>query len=167
MARSIAYLAVSLPLWLVLPDKAVGQASVEYGLGAARGATTLAPAGNIGKALSGLAGSLNEPAKAAAQPSSPRSSTVAPSRQTVKTMSSSASPSSPAPAPPPQPAPNWEDPAGIQAGLGYTELVRRFGPPAIQITTEDGRLLTYSGKEGSFQLEVQGEKVTSVVRPKQ
>ena len=165
MARSIAYLAVSLPLCLVLADHARGQASVEYGLGAARGATTLAPAGNIGKALSGLAGSLNEPAKAA-ESSGARSSTVAPSRQTVKTLSSSASPSPQAPAPPPPPAPNWEDPAGIQAGLGYAELVRRFGPPAIQITTEDGRLLTYSGKDGSFQLEVQGEKVTSVVRPK-
>jgi Protein kinase domain len=61
--------------------------------------------------------------------------------------------------------PNWEDPSGVEPGLGYEELVRRFGPPAMAITNAAERSLTYRGKDGVFQVEVRDGAVTAIVKP--
>jgi hypothetical protein len=66
MTRSIAFLSVSFSLWLAVAGVAYGQAAVEAGLGAARAATTTAPAKGLGKSMSGLAGSLDKALKAGA-----------------------------------------------------------------------------------------------------
>lgn len=148
---------------------AAAQATVEYGLGAARGSMSAAPAKGVGNAIGGLAGTLEKlfksgPSGPEAEPAKP-----APARKTVtKSAPAAAKAKTPAPqaepAPPPKPA--WEDPAGIETGMSYPELVRRFGPPALAITGDEGRLLTYSGKSGSLQLEVQDDLVTSIQKPK-
>jgi hypothetical protein len=150
------------------------QATVEYGLGAARGSMSAAPAKGVGNAIGGLAGSLEKlfksgpsDSEAEAEPARP-----APAHKTVtKSAPAAAQAKTPAPAPaavdaalPPKPA--WEDPAGIRTGMSYPELVRRFGPPALAITGDEGRLLTYAGKSGSLQLEVRDDMVTSIQRPK-
>ncbi len=159
MARSITCLLGSFFLWLTITGTAAGQAAVEYGIGAAHAATTAAPAQGIGKAMSGLAGSLDKAVKAGQQASDGQPVAATNTKTTAKTMSPSAHTS-------PPPVQNWEDPSGIQTGLSYGELVRRFGPPALEISGEMGRFLTYSGKNRAFQLEVQDGKVTSVLAPK-
>lgn len=163
MARSITCLLGSFFLWLTITGTAAGQAAVEYGIGAAHAATTAAPAQGIGKAMSGLAGSLDKAVKAGQQASDGQpvaaTNTKTAAKTTAKTMSPSAHTS-------PPPVQTWEDPSGIQTGLSYGELVRRFGPPALEISGEMGRFLTYSGKNRAFQLEVQDGKVTSVLAPK-
>jgi len=145
---------------------AAGQATVEYGLGAGRAATTTAPAGGLGKAMSGLAGTLDKMVNGGKQTSDAQPVAATTTKRAAKKSSAAAK----TPAPPviiaPPPAPNWEDPSGIQTGIGYGELVRRFGPPALAITGPEGRSLTYSGKNGSFQLEVQDEMVTSIEKPR-
>jgi hypothetical protein len=145
---------------------AAGQAVVEYGLGAGRAATTAAPAKGIGQAISGLADSLDKAVKGGQQVSDAHPITTTTVTPAVKKPSSAARTPSPSALNSPPPAPNWEDPSGIQTGLSYGELVRRFGPPALEISGEEGRSLTYSGKNGAFQLEVQGEKVASIVKPR-
>jgi hypothetical protein len=154
MARSIAYLLTALPMWLLTTTPAHAQAAVEAGLGAGRAATSAAPAKGIGKAMSGLAGKLGETLKAG-QPTSGASTTVT----TVAVSSPSAKDA-------PKPAANWEDPSGIEPGLSYADLVRRFGPPTLEITGEGGKSLTYARKSGAFQLEIRDDKVSSIDKPK-
>jgi len=168
MTRPMTCLSISFSLWLTMAGTAAGQTTVEAGLGAARAATTAAPARGVGKAISGLAGSLDKAIKAGQEGSDAQPGTAAPAAPAAKAASTS-SPSSPsahtghAAAPP---APKWEDPSGIETGLSYAELVRRFGPPALEITGETGRSLTYAGKDGVFRLDVEGDQVTSIRKPK-
>ena len=150
MARSIAYLLTALAISLLMTTSVHAQATVEAGLGAGRAATSAAPARGIGKAMSGLAGKLGDTLKAGQQNSG------AASPVTVVTMAA------PAEKETPKPAANWEDPSRIEVGLSYADLVRRFGPPALEITGETGKSLTYAGKSGTLQLEVRDDKVTAV-----
>ena len=166
MARLIVYVSVSVSLWLAMAGTAMGQATVEYGLGTGRAATTAAPVKGIGKAMSGLAGSLEKAVKAGQQGSDAQPTAATAAKPAAKSPSSTAKTPSPSINTPPPPAPNWEDPNGISTGLSYGELVRRFGPPALEITGVAGRSLTYSGKDGTFQLEVQDGKVASIEKPK-
>ena len=60
-----------------------------------------------------------------------------------------------------------EDPSGIQPGISYAELVRRFGRPDFEVTASPGTTtLTYFRKDGSVDLELQDGKVTKVVPAK-
>jgi hypothetical protein len=145
MTRSIGWL-----LGLAMAGTAAGQATVEAGLGAARAATSTAPAAGLGKSMSGLAGALDK----ALKPGQPAAET----RPAAKT--------SPEPEAKPAAATKWEDPGGIETGLSYTELVRRFGPPALEISGEAGRSLTYMGKSGTFHVAVENDQVTGVRKPK-
>jgi hypothetical protein len=150
----------------MMPGTAAGQATVEYSLGAARAATTTAPARGIGEAISGLAASFDKVVKEGQQGSdvTPAASTT--SRTAAKYSSTAGKTPSRSTHSPRPPAPSWEDPSGIQAGLSYGEMVRRFGPPALEISGEVGRSLTYSGTNGRYQIEVQDEKVASIEKPK-
>ena len=153
MSRLMACLLVSL-------SAAAGQTTVEYGLGAARAATTTAPlTKGAGKAMGGLADRLDKALKTDAKPAA-----AATAKPAVK--ESAANTAVPAAHTPPPPAPIWEDPSGIQTGLSYGELVRRFGPASLEIAGADGKSLTYSGKNGTFEIQVRDEKVTSVEKPK-
>jgi hypothetical protein len=147
MTRS---LAISFSLCLALAGSAAGQAAVEAGLGAARAVTSTAPAKGIGKSMSGISGALDKAFKPGQQPSneSPLSATKAPLPSATKA-----------------PAPVWEDADGIETGLSYQDLVRRFGPPIMSITNNVDRSLTYRGKEGMFQLEVRDGVVASIAKP--
>jgi len=174
MARSLASLSVSVSLWLAMAGTAAAQATVEYGLGAARGSMSAAPAKGVGNAIGGLAGSLEKLFKSGPSGSETEAESARPTpvRKTVtKSAPAAAKARTPAPAPSaveaaPPPKPNWEDPAGIQTGMSYQDLVSRFGPPALAISGDEGRLLTYAGKSGSLQLEVQDDIVTSIQKPK-
>ena len=157
--KSLALIVLAFLLLPAVCPTAVAQAVVEYGVGAARAATTTAPARDLGKQIGGVLDSLNRVAKAGEGQAAPkaqsstgpvRSATAAPSR--TKT----ASPSLPAP------ATVFEDPRHIEAGIGYEELVRRFGPPSMEVTTRPGRrTLSYAAREGAVAVDVENEKVVS------
>ena len=158
MTRAIVCFSVAIALWFAMAGTASAQAAVEAGLGAGRAATTAAPAQGIGKSMSGLAGALDRALKSG-QPSSdarPSASTTVKPAAKAPALSASAAPA---------PTPNWEDPAKIDTGLGYDELVRRFGPPAMAISDGTERSLTYRGKDGIYQFELKDEVVASIVKP--
>jgi hypothetical protein len=167
MTRLIACFSVSFSLWLATAGTAVAQTMVEYGLGASRAATTTAPASGIGKSLSGLAGSLDKATKAAGaqnsetKPAATATATkaAAAAREPLTTPTTSVDNV-------PVPPPSWEDPSGIDSGLAYDELIRRFGPSSMAITDGAEKMLTYRGKEGIFQVRVQDGAVKSIEKPK-
>jgi hypothetical protein len=158
MTRSIACFPVSFSLWLAMAGAAAGQTVVEAGLGAARAATTAGPAKGVGKSISGLAGTLDKALKPGQQASDEQPVAATTAKPAAKTPSTSGGAS-------PTPAPNWEDPGGVEPGLGYEELVRRFGPPAMAITISAERSLTYRGKDGVFQVKVRDGVVASIDKP--
>jgi len=152
MRRTISPLAIGLML-VALEGTLAAQAMVENALGAGRAATTTAPARALGKSVGGVTGSLDKMLKGAPGGQS--------SKVTVR--STSATPKTTA-----APARKYEDPKLIEAGLTYDELIQRFGPPALQMTSGPGSSsLNYAGKEGAvIQVEVQDGKVSSVDKPK-
>src|SRR5450756_382526 len=104
MTRLHVYLRVS--CWLVMAGSAMGQATVEYGLNAGRAATTAVPGKSVGKAMSGLADSLDKAVKG--QPGSaaqPTPGTAA--KPAAKVAASTAKTAAPAIDTAPPPAPNW------------------------------------------------------------
>jgi hypothetical protein len=146
------------------------QAALEYGLGMGRAATSTAPAQGVKKAVTGIAGSLDKAMKTGQGASDSGSPAAA---RVVEPASAAAgepeSVGTPAPVPA-VPARIYEDPRGIQAGMANDELIRRFGPPTLEVTgASGGRLLTYSGKNGIIQLELRNEKVSliSAMTPQQ
>jgi hypothetical protein len=155
MLRTIA---VSFSLWLAMAGTAAGQATVEAGVGAARAVTTTAPARGIGKSMSGLAGSLDRALKGGQTGASEQSTGVVPAKPATKTEATATKTS-------PTPVPSWEDPGGIETGLAYDDLVRRFGPSSMTIMSGSERFLTYQGKDGMFQVKVQDGVVTSIEKP--
>ncbi len=137
---------------------AAGQAVVETGLGAARAATAAGPAKGIGKSISGLSVALDKALKSGQPASDKQAPTSTTAKPADNTMSAYAGTSA-------GPQPTWEDPSGVEPGLSYQELVRRFGPPAMAITNSAERSLTYRGKDGMFQVEVRDGVVAEIVKP--
>jgi hypothetical protein len=67
-----------------------------------------------------------------------------------------------APAKPPRP-PVYEDPRRIPVGINFGDMVRRFGPPAVNVTDSPSRTtFSYSKLKTQVQVEVQNGKVVSV-----
>jgi hypothetical protein len=120
------------------------QTMVEAGLGASRAATSAAPAAGVGKAVAGALSNLDKTLKSAEKTTS---ETVILPRDTK----------------PATPAKTYEDIGKAEVGLAYDELLERFGPPAMQITGEDGiRKLTY----GATKVQVKDGKVLAINAPK-
>lgn len=140
-------------LGLIGAHPVAAQAVVEGALGAGRAATTTAPVQGVGKSMSGLAGALDKALKQA-----PASNSSAPSTAAVRVPAEKLA----APAPDKQ---KREDAAAIEAGIGYDDLLRRFGQPSMSLTDEDGRTLTYAGKDGTYTVGVVDGKVKSVEKP--
>lgn len=67
------------------------------------------------------------------------------------------------PAAKPHRVPVLEDPRQIPAGIQFSEMVRRFGPPTMWINDGPGRTTySYSKLKTQVQVEVQNGKVVSV-----
>ena len=57
----------------------------------------------------------------------------------------------------------YEDPRRIPAGIEYSEMVRRFGPPSMKVTDTPLRTtFAYSRLKTQVQVEVQNGKVVAV-----
>jgi hypothetical protein len=144
---------------IALPIVAAAQAAAEAGLAAGRSATMAAPARNAGKSMAGAWGSLDGALKAGQSTADSSKTPSAPAPRSGPAAKDAKKPSAPAPV--------YDDPNKIQAGLTYEELLKRFGPPSMEITVEAGKKsLGYTAKDGSIQLEVEGGKVTSVDKTK-
>ena len=126
---------------------------MEAGLGAARAVTTTAPAKGIGKSINGISGALDKALKPAQSSATTATPKLAPDASIVAVTTPVVS------------ARSWEDPAAIESGLDYEDLVRRFGTPVMSISNTDGKSLTYRGKEGYYQVETKDGAVASIAKP--
>jgi len=145
------------PVWLAFLVLAPlhGQTAVEAALGASRAAITTAPAKDVGKALSGFLGCMDTFLRPAQPQGSGDTSVV-----TVVPAAKMATPKAD--------VRTYEDPKLIQPGMAYDDLLRRFGPPAMELTTASGHKgLLYAGRDGLPTLvELQDGKVRAPETPK-
>lgn len=161
----------SVLLLAALPAAVWAQATVEYGLGVAATGTAGAHAQTTGKSIGGIflnltktLNSVND-AQEKANHGSPSAAPL-PRKSAAAEAVVVQQPAEPAP----KPAVTYEDPAGIQKGMDRAELVRRFGEPAMQITSGAGQSLTYEGNQRRYEIEMRDGTVASVeskARPKQ
>jgi hypothetical protein len=142
----VAFLALEMP--------AAGQAAVEAGIGAAASSIGTSGARGVGKSIGGAFGKLTEALK------SPGSTTTTPSAKPVARRAD----------PPMIPAATaivYEDALQIEKGMEREELLRRFGPPALQIASgSEEQTMSYLSVGGVVQLELQGGRVVGVTKPK-
>ena len=145
------------------------QASVEYGANASRAAITATQTKGLGKSISNALENLDKTSgldKAGkAQPQEKTRSRGA-SQTTAKgtVAKEQAKPAEAAPAPVATPV--YEDLKNLEAGLSYEDLVRRFGPPTLEMAgTGVKRTLTYQRLEGFTDIEIENGKVLSIKKP--
>ncbi len=174
MTRTVACFSISFSLWLATAGIAAGQAMGEAaGLGA-MGATAASGAKGVGKSMSGIAGAFDKAVNPAGASKDAGAVTAPKAKVAPKATARAAKPDSKAapttvaaeaavPAPPP--APKFEDPDKLETGLAYEELVRRFGPPTMMVTSTAERTLFYQTKDGMFQLKLRDGLVASVDKP--
>ena len=159
MNQILLSLSISLCL-AAFGGNAFAQATVEGAAGAAAAATGSAPARNVGKSMSGIADKLAGALKGA--PGGDGAPAGGAAHQTVRSTSTVGTT-----LPAPKPAAKLEDAAGIEAGMGDDEVLRRFGPPNLRITEDSGACsLLYSSKSGNIRVQIQDGKVASVEKPK-
>jgi hypothetical protein len=169
MSRLVLAVSGSLIALVVLRVPAAGQAAAEAGIGAAASSIGSSGAQGVGKGIAGAFGGLNEALKStgsagAGKTAAPVSTKPAEMRRSTGKASSAKKPPAPVMI---VPAPSYEDAAQIQKGIGHEELLRRFGPPAMQIASgSDEQTMSYFSSAGVVQLELQGGKVISVARPR-
>jgi hypothetical protein len=154
-------------------NSAAGQAMVESGLATGAAASATTPARGLKNGMTGMFDRLDKTLKSAQDETDSKrpSSSVIRLDAPVTAESKTAVIANPAQAPlsdlpPALPSPSYEDPATIQAGIGYQELLRRFGPPALEfIDGPNRKVMSYLKKGGAAQVEFRGGKVTSAERP--
>jgi hypothetical protein len=125
-----------------------GQAAAEAAAGAARATSAVPAAGKTGKSISdafskigraltdstdsAAGGTVSAPPKAAAPQSKAAAANAVPAKAAAK--------------PTAKPDVSYEDPSGIRTGMEPGEVLRRFGPPDLRITSGEGeQTLCYPG----------------------
>ena len=153
-------------LFIALPAAMAAQAMVENAMGVSRAATSAAPAKKAGEAIGAVLGGLGRTLESADPETA--SSKATPAKATpAKATLAKPTPARPASA---QSAAEtrtdevtFEDPSGIQKGMEYAEMVRRFGPPSLTLTTGPGEeTLSYARKNATVGVTVRNGKVASV-----
>lgn len=135
-----------------LPGCLVGQAIVEHATISGGVAAVGASAKSAARVINGTLKNLNSTLDTATKKAHPA---IAPAES-----SSARRPLAPAASPAKQqsaglPKIEYEDPAGIKAGMSYDELLRRFGEPAMKVSSGSGEeTLYYSRKDGQGQIPV-------------
>lgn len=135
-----------------LPAGLAGQAIVEHAVisgGTAAGAASARNAAkSIGGALRKLDGVAGEAAKSGSGAVTPVSAPSPPAAPVAQAKSAKA----------------FEDAGGIKTGLAYSELLRRFGEPAMRISGGGAeQTLIYTRKDGGMaQVRVSGGQVAAV-----
>ena len=137
------------------------QSVTEYGSMASKSSTVGRRANNISKEIGGVWSSLDRTIKSQNHGSSQETSLGrAAQRPAVQSRRRKTSRRGEA-------AAIHEDPSGIKPGLGYEELIRRFGPASFEVSTGPRKkTLAYQGKEGDIDVELLDGKVTKVATAK-
>ena len=149
---------IALAALVALPVSAYPQVAVEYGLGAGRAATTAAPARSLGQGIGGVFNSLSKTLEAAPSGAGSQRTAAAANKSAPSAPAKKADGALPAALPV-----TTEDPAGIQAGMDYGEVIRRFGQPGMEVTGDQaGKTLWYTGKSGTVQVGIEKGKVASI-----
>ena len=155
---------VSFALLAAFGGPARGQAVTEYDSEISRSATTGNKATHISNEIGGVWRSLDKTLKASSSDEHVALQETSSGRTTqrahLRSMSRGASRV-------PATAATHEDPSGIQPGISYGELLRRFGRPDFEVTAGPGTMtLSYLRKDGTIDLELQGGKVIKVASAK-
>ena len=152
--KRIPVLLLAAAAFCLCQGVASAQAMVENALGAGRAATSTAPMSGLGKSVSGIAGGLEKTLNKGVTITETRSSGPVKTALVV-------------PPPPPAPEVHYDDPHQIESGILYDELVRRFGPATLEITTSPlTKTLSYVNRTGAIQVEVREGKVISAAAPR-
>ena len=148
-------------LLIVLSSTLPAQAVVEAAAGAARATTTGVPTQKAGKAIGGVFDNL-----AHALPNSEKAQTGAAGATASRSSGPAPAVAKPGPIPAiptPKSDVTFEDASGIQEGMEYAEVTKRFGPPSLSLmSASDQETLCYTQKGANFDVTVRGGKVTSV-----
>jgi hypothetical protein len=139
------------------------QAVTEYDSEISRSATTGSKANHISSEIGGVWRSLDKTLKPSSdehvgsqETSSGRTTQHAHSRSISRRASRSSAT-----------AGAHEDPIGIQPGISFAELLRRFGRPDFEVTDSTGTTtLSYLRKDGTIDLELQDGNVIKVASAK-
>ena len=164
-------------LLIVLPGLITAQVVVEYAVGTSRAATTAVPAQKASPPtvgfVSNLPHTLRNPINS--KPATPR--VTAPSKPAARrAIAPPSRPQKPvksqmltiklrpvAGAVQPQADPAWEDPSAIREAMEYGEILHRFGPPSLKLTTGPGEeTLSYARKDLVVNAMLRNGKVANV-----
>ena len=154
---------ISFVLLAACGGPAKAQAVTEYDSEISRSATTGSKANHISNEIGGVWRSLDKTLKATSEEhvgfqetSSARTTQRAHSRSISRRASRSSAT-----------AGSHEDPSGIQPGISFAELLRRFGRPDFEVTDSTGTTtLSYLRKDGTIDLELQDGNVIKVASAK-
>lgn len=154
-------LLLVLPILFGMEGVLAAQAMIEHGTATSASAIAAGPARNVGRSTSGVGHKLesvlnNAPEPAPAAGSS--SNSGGPGRQFFYTRVKIFD------AFPGRDTRDYENPRTIRAGMpANDELISRFGPPVLQITGgPNAKSWTFSSQGNIVQLDMQGEKVSTV-----
>ena len=132
-----------------------GQTAVEAAALAGRATVTAAPAQGMAKTLDGLTRSMER----VLQNMAPGGDAAAAPGVTLVPDDKMRTPQSA--------SRTYEDPKRIPARLAYDELLRRFGPPTLEMTPGPGhRILMYAAKDGITQVELQNGQTLPAEKPR-
>ena len=144
-------------VWVILslaglPGFLMGQAIVEHATISGGVATVGSSAKSAARVIDGALKNLNNTLDTAAKKAHPATA-PADSSSARRALTPVASPARQPSAS--LPKIEYEDPAGIKAGMSYDELLRRFGEPAMKVSSGSGEeTLYYSRKDGQGQIPV-------------
>jgi hypothetical protein len=148
-------------LFIALPAAMAAQAMVENAMGVSRAATSAAPAKKAGEAIGAVLGGLGRTLESADPETA--SSKATPAKATLAKPTPARPASAQSAAETRTDEVTFEDPSGIQKGMEYAEMVRRFGPPSLTLTTGPGEeTLSYARKNATVGVTVRNGKVASV-----
>jgi len=161
MGTSAPRMAMGLVLAGGFCTAARAQAVTEYSSMASKSATVGRRANNISKSIGGVWGNLDKTIKSQDPGSSGASQGTSQGRTSPRTPVRSRRRNTRTA------AANHEDPSRIQTGLGYEEVIRRFGPASFEVSTGPGtKTLAYPSKDGGIDVELLDGRVTRVAAAK-
>ena len=143
-----------------LPGGLLGQAMAEHAAASGAAPTVAAPMKSVGK---GISSALNNAGKALDKTQAVSSRSRPARGSAVHCRLRSSLPAQRASVESPKVLVSYEDPNGIQVGVAYEELLRRFGQPSMMITGEDGQQkMYYTGNGHTAEVLVRDGVVVSV-----
>jgi hypothetical protein len=161
MGKSAPKIVMGFVLMAGFSAAARAQAVTEYGSMASKSATVAKRANNISNSIGGVWGSLDRTIKSQDRGSSEGTPAGRTAQRTPVRSKRRSGPGTRSA------AIIHEDPSHIQPGLGYEEVIRRFGPASFEVSTGPGtKTLAYPGKNGGIDVELLDGKVIHVAAAK-